>query len=142
MRTAEVAAQSGVNIQTIRYYERRGLLAEPVRRRSGHRVYDADAVRTVRFVKRAQHLGFRLDEIDTLLVLAQGGPENCDTARSLAAGKIAEVEKRITDLSAMRHSLLALVASCERPPHRRDCPLLDVLLADTGETAKVDDNGE
>jgi MerR family transcriptional regulator, mercuric resistance operon regulatory protein len=74
MRSSQVAAEAGVNIQTLRYYERRGLLPEPDRRDSAYRDYDARAVRTVRFVKRAQQLGFSLEDIDCLLELAAGGP--------------------------------------------------------------------
>ena len=75
MRTAEVAATAGVNVQTLRYYERRGLLPAPERLGSGYRSYTPEAVRVVRFVKRSQQLGFTLDEIGSLLELAAGGPE-------------------------------------------------------------------
>ncbi|HSS23314.1 MAG TPA: MerR family transcriptional regulator, partial [Mycobacterium sp.] len=78
MRTSEVAAQAHVNTQTLRYYERRGLLSEPARTQSGYRDYTSDAVRVVRFVKRAQQLGFTLDDIEDLLHLAAGGPTACD----------------------------------------------------------------
>jgi MerR family transcriptional regulator, mercuric resistance operon regulatory protein len=74
MRTGEVALQAQVNAQTLRYYERRGLLPEPQRTRSGYRAYTPDAVRVVRFVKRAQQLGFTLDDIEDLLHLSEGGP--------------------------------------------------------------------
>jgi len=74
VRTSEVAAQAQVNTQTLRYYERRGLLPEPERTNSGYRAYTPDAVRVVRFVKRAQQLGFTLDDIEDLLHLADGGP--------------------------------------------------------------------
>jgi len=74
VRTSEVAAAAHVNTQTLRYYERRGLLPEPQRTRSGYRAYTPDAVRVVRFVKRAQQLGFTLDDIEELLHLADGGP--------------------------------------------------------------------
>ena len=84
MRTGQVARQSGVNIQTLRYYERRGLLQAPPRRPSGYREYTSQAVEVVRFVKRAQELGFNLDEVESLLDLAAGGPASCDKARGLA----------------------------------------------------------
>ena len=74
MRTNEDAAQAHVNIQTLRYYERRALLPVPERTRSGYRAYTPDAVRMVRFVKRAQQLGFTLDGIEDLLHLSDGGP--------------------------------------------------------------------
>jgi DNA-binding transcriptional MerR regulator len=127
MRTGQVAAEAGVNVQTLRYYERRGLLAEPSREESGYRVYGPDAVRTVRFIKRAQELGFGLGDAEVLLDLAAGGPQSCDAARELADQKIVELDRRIADLQAMRDSLERLAATCRRPPDDRDCPLLSAL---------------
>lgn len=82
-------------MQTLRYYERRGLLPAPARLGSGYRSYDPAAVRTVRFVKRAQRLGFSLVEIDALLDLAAGGPASCDAARAMADEKLAQLEQKI-----------------------------------------------
>jgi MerR family transcriptional regulator, mercuric resistance operon regulatory protein len=124
MRTGQVAEQAGVNVQTLRYYERRGLLPEPARRESGYRVYGPDAVHTVRFIKRAQELGFGLSDAESLLGLAAGGPESCDAARDLADEKIAELDRRISDLVAMRESLGRLAATCAKPRAQRECPLL------------------
>jgi Hg(II)-responsive transcriptional regulator len=127
MRSSEVASQAGVNVQTLRYYERRGILPEPRRSGSGYRSYDAQAVRTVRFVKCAQQLGFSLEEIDSLLELAAGGPRSCDAAKTLAAEKIGELEAKMARLSAMRDSLRQLVATCDRSPNKRECPLLEAI---------------
>ena len=127
MRTGEVAAEAGVNVQTLRYYERRGLLPEPARRESGYRVYGPEAVRTVRFIKRAQELGFGLAEAESLLALAAGGPESCDAARALADEKLAELERRIADLEAMRDALRRLAATCAKPRAERECPLLHAI---------------
>lgn len=127
MRSSQVAAQAGVNVQTLRYYERRGLLPLPDRLESGYRSYGADAVRTVRFVKRAQQLGFTLEEIDSLLDLADGGPENCDAAKTLATEKVVQLEQKIAHLTAMRDSLRQFVATCGRSPGNRVCPMLDAL---------------
>jgi Hg(II)-responsive transcriptional regulator len=124
MKTGEVAAQAGVNVETLRYYERRGLLPAPARRDSGYRQYGPDAVRLVRFVKRAQELGFSLAEVESLLELAGGGPENCDAARRLAQRRVAELDRRIADLRAMRDSLDRLLATCSLPRAERECPLL------------------
>jgi DNA-binding transcriptional MerR regulator len=121
-----------VNTQTLRFYERRGLLAEPARSAAGYRSYPPDAVRRVRFIKRAQELGFTLAEVQTLLHLAQGGPDGCEAVRELAAGKIADVGRRITDLQNLRDGLTQLVATCERPRPDRDCPIL--LALDTADT--------
>jgi DNA-binding transcriptional MerR regulator len=111
----------------VRYYERRGLLPEPSRRESGYRVYGPDAVRTVRFIKRAQELGFGLRDAEALLGLAAGGPQRCDAARALAEEKIAELDRRIADLAAMRESLVRLASTCAKPRAERECPLLGAL---------------
>jgi Hg(II)-responsive transcriptional regulator len=129
MRSSQAAAQAGVNVQTLRYYERCGLLPEPARLDSGYRSYGIEAVRTVRFVKRAQQLGFSLEEIGSLLDLAAGGPDSCDAARSIATEKLAQLERKITDLCAMRDSLRQLAATCDRDRGRRVCPLLDAIAA-------------
>lgn len=128
-----------MNAQTLRYYERRGLLAEPVRTPAGYRTYPPDAVRRVRFIKRAQELGFTLGEVETLLHLAQGGPEGCDAARDLATEKVADVERRLADLQKLRDGLTRLVATCERPRPDRDCPIL--LAMDSGDSV-ASRNGE
>jgi MerR family mercuric resistance operon transcriptional regulator len=124
MRTREVAERAGVNAQTLRYYERRGILPDPPRSAAGYRDYPASAVRVLRFVKRAQELGFTLAEVEELLGLAEGGPKSCNVARALAEAHIAELERKIADLQRMRASLAGLVATCERPPADRSCPLL------------------
>jgi DNA-binding transcriptional MerR regulator len=131
MRSSEVASRAGVNIQTLRYYERRRILPEPRRSGSGYRSYDNQAVSTVRFVKCAQQLGFSLDEVESLLHLAAGGPRNCDRARALATEKIVDLEAKISRLSAMRDSLRRLVATCDRTPNKRECPLLEAIEDDT-----------
>ena len=127
MRPSQVASGAGVNLQTLRYYERRGLIPLPRRLLSGYRSYDPAVVGRVRFVKAAQQLGFSLDGVTTLLDLAGGGPDNCDAARLLAVEKIDQLDAKIATLSAMRESLRQLVATCERPPDRRECPLLDTM---------------
>jgi len=124
VKTSEVAAQAGVNPQTLRYYERRGLLAEPARSAAGYRAYDRRAVQVVRFVKRAQELGFTLDDVESLLHLADGGPDSCDAVRGMAVEKIVDLGSRITDLQAMREALARLVATCEQPRSQRQCPIL------------------
>ena len=127
MQTAEVAQRAGVNAQTLRYYERRGLLPQPGRSAAGYRSYGPEAVRIVRFVKHAQRLGFSLADIGSLLGLAVGGPDSCDAARDLAASKITELDEKIVQLTAMRESLHKLVATCDRPASDRECSLLHAL---------------
>lgn len=130
MRTSQVAAEAGVNVQTLRYYERRGLLPMPQRSPSGYRSYDSRAVDIVCFVKRAQQLGFSLEEIETLLELSTGGPANCEAARTLAAERLTHLDQKITSLMAMRDSLRRLVATCDRTPEYRECPLIDAIRDD------------
>lgn len=134
MRTSELAERAGVNPQTLRYYERRGLLAAPRRSSSGYRDYSTDALALLRLVKRVQALGFSLDEAEELLHLATGGPESCDAARSLAAGRLADIETRLADLSRMRDSLAELVGRCDLPHADRACSLLETLYEPVGET--------
>ncbi|MGH9105806.1 MAG: MerR family DNA-binding protein [Acidimicrobiales bacterium] len=140
MRSSEVAARAAVNVQTLRYHERRGLLPAPDRTEAGYRTYDARAVRTVRFVKSAQALGFSLEEIDAPLDLASGGPESCEAARELASEKIAGLEGKIAQLHAMRDSLGQLVATCGESRDSRLCPLLEAIGAsDTRGDERGDD---
>ena len=127
MRSGQVARDAGVNVETLRYYERRGILQTPERRPSGYREYTEETVGLIRFVKRAQELGFSLDEVETLLTLAAGGPESCDSARALATRKLGELDAKMRSIRALQDSLRRLVATCEMPRSERDCPLLDTL---------------
>lgn len=127
MRTSEAAAQAAVGVETLRYYERRGLLAEPERSGAGYRSWSPDAVRAVRFIKRAQEVGFSLTDVEELLHLAEGGPGSCEMVRAMARQRLSDLQRRIADVEAMRDALARLVATCERPPGQRECPLLDAL---------------
>jgi MerR family transcriptional regulator, mercuric resistance operon regulatory protein len=136
VKTSEVAAQAQVNTQTLRYYERRGLLPEPKRSPSGYRSYTGDAVRLVRFVKRAQQLGFTLKDVEELLHLAGGGPASCEEAKSTALARITDLEQRIEELVGMRDALVRLVQTCDQPRRERDCPILhDIETAATARTS-------
>lgn len=127
MRSAEVARAAGVNVQTLRYYERRGLLPEPSRLESGYRAYTHDAVRIVRFTKTAQGLGFSLEEIAVLLELASGAPDCCEAAHGMAKAKIGELDAKIAALTTMRDWLGRLAATCDVPTADLECPLLGAL---------------
>ncbi|GAA5156295.1 Hg(II)-responsive transcriptional regulator [Pseudonocardia eucalypti] len=127
MRTSELAGQAGVNVETLRYYERRGLVDHPPRTPGGYRNYPPNAVEVLRFIKRAQQLGFSLDEVEELLHLDAGGPDGCETARALAQARHADLEARIADLQRMREGLAELLATCELPRADRICPLLDAI---------------
>ncbi len=127
LRIGEVAAQAGVNIQTLRYYERRGLLKKPDRRPSGYREYPPDAIRWVRFIKRAQELGFTLAEIEELLWLREDQSASCSDVRAAAKAKIDDVDRKLRSLSAIRRALQALVKSCNKDGSTRECPILESL---------------
>lgn len=127
MRTSELASRVGVNTETLRYYERRGLLAEPPRTSGGYRDYPPTAIGLLRFIKRAQELGFVLDEVDELLELDAGGPDGCEAARALAERRIDDLAGRIRDLQRMRDSLADLVATCDQPRADRRCALLEAI---------------
>jgi DNA-binding transcriptional MerR regulator len=115
MRSAQVARAAGVNQQTLRYYERRGLLAEPDRSSGGHRLYPPEAVTVLRVIKAAQRLGFSLDEVADLLQIGRHRHGHADTGlQAHAAAKIAEIDARIDDLQVIRASLLtAMEAGCD-----------------------------
>ncbi len=114
-------------METLRFYERRGILKEPQRRSSGYREYPPEAVRVVRFIKRAQELGFTLDEVEELLVLREGRGLGCKDAQATATSKMAEIEEKIQKLRAMKRALGVLVKSCKTRNAVRECPILDAL---------------
>src|SRR5215207_8802008 len=100
MRIGEVAAEAAVNIQTLRYYERVGLLPNPDRRPSGYRAYGRDTVRRVRFIKRAQELGFTLGEIGDLLALRERSASACEQVEGRASATLVRIEEKIRDLQS------------------------------------------
>jgi DNA-binding transcriptional MerR regulator len=125
LRTGEVAERAGVNIQTLRYYERRGLLAEPGRSNGGHRLYPPDTVRLLQVIKAAQRLGFTLDEVVDLLDTGRRRHPTSDL-RQRAVDKIVEIDQRIADLSDIRAALAEVVdARCDSLTNCTcpDCPI-------------------
>jgi MerR family mercuric resistance operon transcriptional regulator len=123
----QLAQAAAVNVETVRYYQRRGLLTEPPKPLRGHRRYPSDAVKRLRFIKRAQNLGFTLDEVRGLLTLEDG--QSCRETRVLAEKKLAVIENRLTDLARMRKLLRALIAECESGKRPRSCPIIATLSA-------------
>ena len=123
-----LAAEAGVNVETIRYYQRRGLMPEPDRPVNGQRHYAVDAVRRVRFIKRAQVLGFTLEEIGGLLELDEA--HACAETRELAAHKLEIIESKLDDLKAMRRALTALLRECDSGAAKGACPIIHALTAD------------
>ena len=123
----KLADRAGVNVETIRYYQRRGLLDEPKKPLGGYRHYSPDTAKRVRFIKRAQALGFTLDEVAGLLRLDAAGA--CVETRELAAHKLALIEQKLVELAAMRKGLAALISECDKGGER-PCPIIQVLVAD------------
>lgn len=126
LRIGEVANRAEVNIQTLRYYERRGLLEAPRRTASGYREYPSEAVRLIRFIKRAQELGFTLNEIEELIALRDAKGRDRNGVRALAETKMRDIDTKMAQLQAMRSALLTLVESCacRGTP---SCPILEAL---------------
>jgi MerR family copper efflux transcriptional regulator len=129
LKIGEVAERGGVNLQTVRYYEREGLLPEPPRLTSGYRMFPTDAVRRVRFIKRAQELGFSLAEIRELLSLRENAGAGAQQMRERAKAKIADIEEKIRALRAMKDALNRLAERCPGCGPLSDCPILDALDA-------------
>lgn len=132
LRSGQVAARAGVNLQTLRYYERRGLLAAPVRSPGGHRLYPADAVTVIRVIKAAQRLGFTLDEVADLI---DAGRHHHGRTRpglpTRIADKLTEVEARIADLQVIRATLReCLAAGCADLAECADTPECPLPFAD------------
>ena len=123
----QLARQAEVNVETVRYYERRGLIPEPPRRSSGYRQYSKDFVLRIRFIKRAQELGFSLKEIKELLVLRVGSETACDDVRKQAKLKITDIEAKIQILQRMKQTLDGLVRACEVNELTSECPILKAL---------------
>ena len=120
----EVAQQAHVRIETLRYYERTGLVSPPPRSESNYRLYPQETVRRVRFIKRAQELGFSLKEITELLGLQATPETSCADIRTRALDKITAVDDKIRALHAMKHALTQLVAACPGQGELLACPIL------------------
>jgi MerR family mercuric resistance operon transcriptional regulator len=141
MRIGELARRAGVNVQTVRYYERRGLLDDPRGRGDGYREYGADTLERLRFIRRAQELGFTLTEIEELLTLRLDPDTTAAQVKARAEAKISAIEGKLRDLERIRHALAHLAGRCRggRGP-TGDCPLLDA-LGPIGPTGLADHGG-
>lgn len=124
-----LAKSAAVNTETIRYYQRRGLIATPKKALGGIRRYPTDAAQRIRFIKRAQTLGFTLEEIATLLELNDG--TNCASTRLLAEHKLEEIEARIADIESIRDALKNLITACRNKTSQRCCPIIETLGIET-----------
>ena len=129
LKISDVAERGGVNLQTIRYYERERLLPEPPRLASGYRMFPESAVRRVRLIKRAQELGFSLAEIRDLLSLREDAGAGAQEMRERARAKVANIGEKIRTLQAMKHALNDLAEKCPGCGPLSECPILDALDA-------------
>ena len=131
-RTAEltigkVARGAGLAIDTVRYYEREGLLDKPARTASGYRHYTTDAIARLRFICQAKELGFSLAEIKDLLALRVTPGKSCADVRARAVNKIEDIDHRIASLKRMRQALTKLAAACSGRGPTSDCPILEAM---------------
>ncbi len=134
MTIGQVAKRAGVGVETIRFYERKGLLVQPPRLNSGFRYYSNNDVVHVRFIQKGKELGFSLKEIAELLSL-EGNPQaTCGDVKQRAEEKITTIEARVRDLQKMKRSLVRLTAACSGGGSIEDCPILDCFEAGTNST--------
>ena len=123
----QVARQAGVGVETVRFYERQGLLEEPQRKESGYRQYGEDVVKQLRFIRRAKELGFSLKEVAGLLALRHDPSATRSDVRGRALAKVADIEAKIRDLQRVKEALLKVTATCHGNGPAADCPILESL---------------
>ena len=123
----KVAHHAGVGVETVRFYEREGLIEKPPRRVSGYRQYPEEAIFRIRFIKRAKELGFSLKEINGLLSLRAKPRGRCADVKIKAEDKIKDIDQKIRSLEAMREALNKLIAECSGKGPTSACPILDAL---------------
>lgn len=126
MKTSELAKNAGVNIETIRYYERLGLISKPSRTESNYRDFSPEVVERIRFIKRSQDLGFTLAEIHQLLAMTDSEQFSCEEIQQFASRKLQEIEAKIFDLQNMKGVLQGLLSKCEQTSGY-GCPIIDNL---------------
>ncbi len=123
----QIAKQADVGVETVRFYERKGLLEEPERKPSGYRQYDETVVQRLEFIRRAKELGFTLKEIKELLSLKLDPTTTCSDVKARAESKIEDIESKIRTLRQMKRSLVKLTKSCCGSGPTSDCPVLESL---------------
>lgn len=136
-KTGEVARRAGVNKETVRYYEERDLIPKPDRRRSGYRIFTQRHIDQIRFVKRAQELGFTLSEIKELLELRKDEDTTCSEIKTEAQEKYRDVVDKIEDLQRMKRTLLELIDSCSGEGRKGDCPILGGTIKSSNKRLKI-----
>ena len=130
LTTSQLARKAGVNVETLRYYERRGLIPEPPRRDSGYRQYSQDDVARIQFIKRAKDLGFTLQEVQELLDLRVDPDTPCIMVKRRADLKIIDIEAKLQSLKRIKKALNKLAAACSGRGPVGDCPILEALGGD------------
>lgn len=136
-----LAEQAGVGVETVRFYEREGLLEEPQRRASGYRQYGQEAVARIRFIRRAKELGFTLKEIKELLNLRVDPTTTCANVKVRAKAKIDDIRRRIESLQQMKQALVSLSEACSGEGPSSECPILDWLEPASAESGvEVEDD--
>ena len=128
MQIGQLAQHAGVAIDTVRYYERQGLLPPPQRRASGYRQYDQQDISRLRFIRRAKDLGFSLQEIQDLLRLSESQDADRAEVRALAQHRLADIERKLRELDAMRATLATLVGHCSGHGPLNGCPIIESLV--------------
>ncbi len=137
MTIGELAEAAGVGVETIRFYERKKLIAQPKRPRSGYRRYDEDTARRIRFVRQAQELGFTLAEISQLLELRLDPRRSCADVKHEAETKIVDIDGKLAALRTMRQALVEITRSCTGEGPTSECPILDAIEASAGKRPRA-----
>ena len=119
MTIGQLAKKAGLNVQTVRYYERIGLIDKPATNEAGYRIYPEKAVEVLGFIKHAKEIGFSLKQIAEIFLI--------DSDKKLAQNKVAEIDKKINSLNLIKKELLNLISQCDAKTDKDDCPMLNVL---------------
>ena len=130
MRRGELAQRSGCNIETVRFYEKQGLLPAPPRTTGGHRDYDAEHLKRLTFIRRSRELGFTLDEVRSLLTLVDGSNWTCAEVRAMTLEHLSDIRRKIADLEKLAQILEDMAAQCDGGAVP-ECPIIDTLLEST-----------
>jgi MerR family copper efflux transcriptional regulator len=137
LTTGALAKRAGVNLESIRFYEREGLLPKPPRTSGGYRAFSDGDVRRLMFIKRAQELGFSLREIKELLELRFDPDTSCADVRQKAETKLVEIERKMSDLRRMRKVLTSLTTACPGRGATSDCPILEAMDGEPGTAVRA-----
>ncbi len=127
MRIGQIAKAAEINIETVRFYERKGLIEQPLKPLVGYRDYSNKILERLLFIRRAKNLGFTLEEISNLLSMESA---KCNDIQDMATTKLADVRSKLTDLKRMESVLNSLVLSCQTNPKKSGCPIIKTLIKD------------